>query len=403
MLRPPVDVGKRKQARKRLAQMAVRDVLLVELEPHDEVNYSLLHNQRPLLGKLTIGKLVPETLENLALVVELNVGAQTFQYRCTELEMNEPQRALTDQVVIPLTADLPRSLRERVQTTVYVKVTWEKRTAFEETHQVTLIPVDEWHDDTAKNPWLPSFVIPRDPAVVEIIRTARRYLVALRDDPTAGFDGYQAYDQKADDPWALIDAQVQAIWTALVNDYRLQYINPPPSYSKQGQRLRTPSEVVASNSGTCLDLALLLASCLEYIDVYPVIVLLTGHAFVGYWRWEEFHAEFVGVETVPRPVLSVGSTVAVGSSVPPVDPYGWRLGPMQFREIRAYARADKVRFLEATGLTLGYSFAKALEEGAENLRTRNEFDSLLDVQVARRSTPPVTPLPIIQKHVAPHA
>jgi hypothetical protein len=400
VIRPPVNVRERAAARQRLSRMAVRDVLLIELEPHGEVNYSLLHNERPLLAKLTINKLVPEVLENLEVVVELNVGAQTFQFRCTELEMNEPQRALTDRVVIPLTAELPRSLRERVQTTVYVKVTWEGRTAFEETHRVTLIPVDEWHDDTASNPWLPSFVIPRDPAVVEIVKTARRYLVALRDDPTAGFDGYQAYDKQAEDPWARIDAQVQALWTALVNDYRLQYVNPPPSYSKQGQRLRTPSEVIGSNSGTCVDLALLLASCLEYIDVYPVIVLLTGHAFVGYWRSEEFHEEFVGVKSVPRPVPSVGSQVATMSSVPAVDPYGWRLGPMQYREVTAYARADKLRFLEATGLTSGSSFAEALEEGEENMRTRDEFDSLLDVQVARRSSPPVTPIPILQSQTA---
>ncbi len=69
---------------------------------------------------------------------------------------------------------------------------------------------------------------------------------------------------------------MQAIWTALVNEYRLQYINPPPAYSEQSQRLRTPSDILASNSGTCIDLALLLASCLEYIDIYPVVVLLVG-------------------------------------------------------------------------------------------------------------------------------
>ncbi|MGE3509523.1 MAG: hypothetical protein AB7N65_11630 [Vicinamibacterales bacterium] len=395
-LRRTVDVGAREATRRRLRKMAVSDVLLVDLEPHHEVNYSLLHNERPLLGKLTISKLVPDTLENIEVTVELNVGAQTFQYRCTELEMDEPQRSLTDQVVIPLTAELPRSLRERVQTTVYVKVTWEGRVAFETTTRVTLTPVDEWHDDTAKNPWLPSFVIPRDPAVMSIVESARRYLVALRDDPDAGFDGYQSVDPLADDPCVDVDAQVQAIWTALVNDYRLKYINPPPVYSQQGQRLRTPSEVVVSNTGTCIDLALLLASCLEYVDIYPVIVLLTGHAFVGYWRADRHHEEFVSVGHVPRGVPSAGSTIALRSPVPTVDPFGWRLGPMQFPEIRAYARADKIRFLEATGLCSGYSFGTALAEGEENMRSRDEFDSLLDIQVARRSSPPVTPLPIIQ-------
>ena len=88
------------------------------------------------------------------------------------------------------------------------------------------------------------------------------------------------------------------MWTALVNEYRLQYINPPPAYSTKTQRLRTPSEIVGSNSGTCIDLALLLASCLEYIGIYPVLVLLTGHAFVGYWRSDTVHDEdFATVKT----------------------------------------------------------------------------------------------------------
>jgi hypothetical protein len=53
--------------------------------------------------------------------------------------------------------------------------------------------VDEWVDDT-DNPWLPSFVLPRDPAVLKIISSSRRYLVGITDDSAAGFDGYQAVD-----------------------------------------------------------------------------------------------------------------------------------------------------------------------------------------------------------------
>ena len=89
-----------------------------------------------------------------------------------------------------------------------------------------------------------------------------------------------------------IPSSWQAIWTALVNEFRLQYINPPPAYSDRTQRLRTPGDILGSNSGTCIDLALLLASCLEYIDIYPVIVLLEGHAFAGYWRSDAAHEAF---------------------------------------------------------------------------------------------------------------
>ena len=64
---------------------------------------------------------------------------------------------------------------------------------------------------------------------------------------------------------------------------------------------------MASNSGTCIDLALLLASCLEYVDIYPVVVLLSGHAFAGYWRSESAHDAFVQVVHIPAEVPAVGS------------------------------------------------------------------------------------------------
>ena len=41
---------------------------------------------------------------------------------------------------------------------------------------------------------------------------------------------------------------MQAIWAALVHEFKILDINPPPAYAKRTQRLRTPSEVVASNS-----------------------------------------------------------------------------------------------------------------------------------------------------------
>ena len=206
----------------RQQQTPIGELLQVDLEVDDEVNYSLLHNDRPLLAKLTLTNLVKERLDDISVLVELNLGTQNYPFRFTQLALNEPQLALASMVKIPLTAALPRSLRERVQSTVYVKVTCCGRIAKEETKRVTLIPVDEWVDDTDNNPWLPSFVLPRDPAVLKIISSSRRYLVGIKDDPAAGFDGYQSFDGQADDPSEGIDAQVRAIWTALVNEYRLQ-------------------------------------------------------------------------------------------------------------------------------------------------------------------------------------
>lgn len=368
--------------------MLISDRIHVDFNVESEVNYSLLHNNRELLSKLTLTKLIDGPLTNIAVEVQLHVGSDSFPYRYTHLVLEEVQLALAPKVKIPLTANLPRSLRERVHSAVYVKVTCEGEIAFEDTQRVTLIPVDEWFDDTEKNPWLPSFVLPRDPAILKIINSSRRYLIGIMDNPAAGFDGYQ-------EEAAGVDQQVQAIWTALVNEYRIQYINPPPAYSRQTQRLRTPSDILESNSGTCIDLALLLASCFEYIGVFPVVVLLSDHAFVGYWRSEGAHDKFVSVKSIPRNLPGVGSPAARQAALRYVDQYGWRLTKLNFAEVMHYVTTNHLIMLEATFLTAAKSFADAQTEGRANLSRRSEFDSLLDVQVARMASPPVTPLPII--------
>jgi hypothetical protein len=373
-----------------MAKLAIEDRIHVDLKVDPQINYSLLHNNRELLNTLTLTKLVDEPLRNITVKVELCVGAQNYPYRYTHLLLKDVQLALASMVKIPLTADLPRSLRERVQSTVYVKVTCDGETAFEDTKRVTLIPVDEWLDDTEKNPWLPSFVLPRDPAILKIINSSRRYLIGIMDDPAAGFDGYQEAGPE-------VEKQVQAIWTALVNEYRIQYINPPPAYSTQTQRLRTPSDVLESNTGTCIDLALLLAACLEYVGIYPVIVLLVDHAFVGYWRTEGAHDNFVAVKTIPPTIPGVGSPAAREAALPYVDEYGWRLTKLNYVEVMAYVTSGHLVMLEATYLTAAKNFAESKEQGRANLRSRAEFDSLLDIQVARTAVPPITPLPIINK------
>src|SRR4029077_20612141 len=83
---------------------------------------------------------------------------------------------------------------------------------------------------------------------------------------------------------ASVDDQVRSIWWGLLQEHQLSYINPPPSFTQMSQRLRTPSDIIAGKRGTCIDLTLLLSALLEYVDIYPVVFLLDGHAFPGYLR-----------------------------------------------------------------------------------------------------------------------
>jgi hypothetical protein len=73
------------------------------------------------------------------------------------------------------------------------------------------------------------------------VALAQRYVRVLRDDPSAGFEGYQLAVPADEESLRQRRPQVEAIWATLLHDWQLGYINPPPTYSRalDSQRLRT--------------------------------------------------------------------------------------------------------------------------------------------------------------------
>jgi hypothetical protein len=259
--------------------------------PVARLNYSRLHNNEHLFERFKLVNLGEQPVV-AAIRVCLNTGDAPLEFSSVHT-IGRSETDLPGEIMIPLTSETVRGLGESVRTTMLVDVSVDGLTLFRRSFPITMLPINEWVDDEVSRQWLPSFVYPADPAVREIIAKAVVHLRAIRDDPSAGFDGYQSIDPDSDDPTAGVDAQVAAIWSALTHDFQLGYINPPPTYTVKSQRLRTPSDVISGRFGTCIDLALILCACLEYVNIYPVMFLLSGHAFPGYWRSEEDREAFL--------------------------------------------------------------------------------------------------------------
>jgi hypothetical protein len=368
----------------------LRDWVRPDIDPREKLNYSILHNDRkPLFREFSIYRLEPRPLQDLEIEVELQIGSERFPYRRT-IELRDHVWDLSGQIGVGLTSRLARSLQEAVRATLMVRVGKPDATLVSETYQVSLLPVNEWRDDDMSCKWLPSFVLPRDPAVLKVIVAAQRYLMAFEDDANAGFDGYQSVDANSANPSENVDAQVRAIWCALLHDIKLNYINPPPTFSLQSQRLRTPSKTTEGLRGTCIDLALLIAACLEYIGVYPVIFLLKGHAFPGYWSNELHREEFL---TVPEEAFEEGDEVDEDiSSYSQTIP--WMFDPSRFEEVARCVKDGYIVPLESTLLTSRGGFWEAIDEGIRNLEDSEAFEWMLDIKLARDAD--VTPLPLAE-------
>lgn len=362
-----------------------REAFKLLVEPNPDVNYSLLHNGQGLFNRFRFEKYEPNYAYGIRVSVALHMGAESFPYEATfDLEADEPILDIARHVNLPLTSQFARSLREDVLTSLRVSVVYNEQQLYTETHRVKMLAVNQWTFDRREGGrWLASFVLPGDPAVSETVDLAQKYLMALRDDPSVGFDGYQSTDDSNPDQRDQgVDMQVRALWAALTFDLRLNYINPPPVFTEGEQRLRTPSDVIRGRRGTCIDLALLFAACLEYVEIYPVIFLLTDHAFPGYWRNEQSYQDFLEIKNIQK-VVAFEQTVDASYT-------GQRR--LRFEEMRQWVRDGHLVPLETVWLTSHRGFADAVDAGIDNLRTSNNFESLVNIKKLRDER--VTPLPI---------
>ena len=369
--------------------------LSVDISVHDRLNYSLLHNDSGGMFETFVFRKDKEgLLKDVCVEVVLYLGSESFAYR-SRLTLKDYRTGIEGQIKVPLTSSIIRTVSEPMRTCLYVQVTVADKVVHQETYQVTLLPVDEWKDTDTDRVWLPSFVLPRDPAVASIIGRAHNHLITLADDRNIGFNGYQSFDSGDAESLNKVDLQAQAIWATIVGDFGIRYINPPPSYSPRGQRLRTPTQIVNGGSGTCIDLALLFAACLEYIDVYSVIFLFGGHAFAGYWRSEDRWYDYLDVSEKDvddarirqtnnqvNDMYELGSTEGLSPWIVP-----------HYEEIFKEVTEGFLVPIETTGITIHGSFRKATAEGKKRLGVRNAFDSMIDIPLARKQF--ITPLPII--------
>ena len=93
----------------------------------------------------------------------------------------------------------------------------------------------------------------------------------------SAIDGYQTENPER------VDAIAQAVYEAMrARDIR--YAEPPASWGLDGQKIRTPAEVLEGRLGTCLDTVVTMAAALEQAGVNTTLWVLKGHALLGYWR-----------------------------------------------------------------------------------------------------------------------
>ncbi|RAP57103.1 DUF3320 domain-containing protein [Oleiagrimonas sp. MCCC 1A03011] len=230
-------------------------------------------NAVPLLRQLTIQHEGEEGLDDLVLELEPSLPfASAKTWRIDRLAPGS-SLAIPDRDV-ELKEGYLSDLTESMQAAVYLRLRSGTDVVAERRFPVELLARSQWGGAGSMPELLAAFCMPNDPAVDKVLKSTSGVL--RRAGRPDGIDGYNAGSRQR--VWEL----ASAVWSAVCG-YQISYVLPPASFEQEGQKIRSPSQVLDGSVGTCLDTALLFAAALEQAGLNPVLLMTKGHAFTGVW------------------------------------------------------------------------------------------------------------------------
>ncbi len=177
---------------------------------------------------------------------------------------------------------------------------------------IDVLAYNQWAGLRAPPALLASFVTPNEPVIAGVLRRVRDRLQVLTGDNS--ISGYQRRSEQR------VCEQVQALYETL-QSFGLSYVGVPASFEDTGQKVRLAEVVLRESLGNCLDISVLVASCLEQMGLSPLIVIQKGHAFPGVWLVDErFHEGVVYDAARLRNCIAMGQLLFFDSSTLVHDP-----------------------------------------------------------------------------------
>ena len=254
----------------------------IELEYLPSVNYAMAR-----AGVKTCVSCVVENSDDTDWQdITLNVSGEMIDFSEIHLEkIAVGSRVQIEQLRIEAKKDVLLKSTEATDTTFELKLCIAGEEQIKQQLPIQLLSYEDWAGIGIMPELLAAFVTPNHPLLSRVITNAARYLEKWTG--SSAMDAYQTQDRNR------VRMQVASIYEALRGE-GIVYSEPMASFEQRGQRIRLADRVLTEKLGTCLDTTVLMASCFEAIGLFPIIVILSGHAFVGAWLNEQFYSQDVG-------------------------------------------------------------------------------------------------------------
>lgn len=355
------------------------DGISIELHTHPAVNLALVHNGVPLVRGLSITNNSDSPVVDMKATVQLHGAGQELSPARTDIvdgSLAPGHEAFWDDyaAVVPTVPHL-RELNESYPATIAVTVSrlWGDDIALNV--PIRVLAHNEWFNAPEFFDSLAAFVQPNTRAVSNVLDAASELLGNLTG--STSLEGYQRGPQRA--------AEIAAATYEALRLRQIRYIDPPASFEGTGQKIRTTAQVLDERFGTCIDLAVTYAACLEAAGLRPVIWLVKGHAFAGFMQEEAHLSHSVILESnAIANLFDSGKVVAVEAAYYDSSPEG------SFKNAVAHARRHFSQPDDLHGLV---AIASARKDGVRPLPTFDEFASPISERTAAGKIQPDLSLP----------
>ncbi len=237
---------------------------------------------------------------------------------------------------------------EKEVCTITLDVFSESNKIHERTFLVDVLPFNFWPGANMPET-IACFVMPNSSCMSMMRSEASAILKSW--DASPSLDGYQSEDRDT------VKRQAAAVYAAM-EKRNIIYVNPPANFESSGQRVRTPEEVIANREGTCIDLAVTYASILESIGINPLVFIIKGHAFAGFWLVDNYQNDIVNLDNAA---------------------------------VTRHIRNRELLAVECTALVsgAGADFEEACRSAAGKLEDAERFICSVDIKRARRTISPM--------------
>lgn len=257
--------------------------LQLSCETEDVLTYAMVHNGAYIVRDICIKNNSQEDIDHLMIHIDSDTGlTEPF---ALGIEKIKPREELHfKKLNVSVSAHELASLTERSRCRLQIKICLGEETLIAETKEITALAFDQWPGLQYTPELLAAFAMPNHPVVSSLLQLAANYLDQWTKDPSLA--GYQYRDQNR------VKTMAAAAYAA-IQQKNITYAEPPSSFEEFGQRVRLADAVLDQHLGTCMDLTLLYAACLEAMGLHSVMVMMKGHIFAGVWLLEESFPEMI--------------------------------------------------------------------------------------------------------------